>query len=69
MDNMLSWNWPNWITVVLMVALGYLVISLASQLVRGRLGLKAAHAPGGGQTRSQQNFAGIFGQTEFDMAA
>lgn len=34
---MLTWNVPNWITVILMVALGYAVVALAAQLVRGRL--------------------------------
>lgn len=28
---MLSWNIPNWITVVLMVAAGYLVFALVTQ--------------------------------------
>ena len=31
----LSWNIPNWITVVLMVALGYLVVSLVYTLIAG----------------------------------
>lgn len=32
----LAWNLPNWITVVLMVALGYLVVSLVYQLLLRR---------------------------------
>lgn len=36
---MLTWNIPNWITVILMVALGYLLLSFAAQLVKGRLGM------------------------------
>jgi hypothetical protein len=69
MDNMISWNWPNWITVVLMVALGYLVVSLVAQLVRGRLGLKGSPNAGGGQSDSQRDFAGIFGASTFARAA
>lgn len=65
---MISWNWPNWITVVLMVALGYLVLSLAAQLVGGRLGrLKrpAVAGLGGGPSQSQDEFAGIYGASMF----
>lgn len=70
MDNMISWNWPNWITVVLMVALAYLVLGFGTQLVRGRLGMKrGAPLPtgiaGNGQSQSAQNFSGVFGQSEF----
>lgn len=65
--NMITWNFPNWITVVLMVALGYLVIALAAQLVRGRLGLKAANSntPGG----TSGAFAGIFSNSMFAKVA
>lgn len=65
---MITWNFPNWITVVLMVALGYLVISLVAQLVRGRLGLKSAansNTPGG----TSGAFAGVFGASMFKKAA
>lgn len=68
MHNMLTWNWPNWITVVLMVALGYLALSLVAQLLRGRLGMKGGPTQGSGQSQSQRNFAGIYGASEFQAA-
>ncbi len=39
---LIAFNLPNWITVVLMAALGYLVLGLASQLVLSQLGSKSA---------------------------
>ena len=33
---MIAWNFPNWITVLLMAAAGYLVLALVSQLVLHR---------------------------------
>lgn len=36
-DVVLTWNWTNWITVVLMVALGFAVVRVAITLFnRGR---------------------------------
>ncbi len=67
---MIAWNWPNWITVVLMVALGYLVVSLAAQLVRGRFkrsGAGPVTGAGAGPSQSQQNFAGVYGASMFAM--
>lgn len=29
--NLLTWNLPNWLTVILMVALGYLLVALVAQ--------------------------------------
>lgn len=57
---MLTWNIPNWITVLLMVSLGYLVVSIGAQLVRSRLG-------GGGSANDNAaatplSFAGVFGK-------
>lgn len=46
----LAWNLPNWITVVLMVALGYLVFGLVTQLVMRRGG--AISMPGFGAASS-----------------
>lgn len=34
MENLISWNFPNWVTVVLMVVIGFAVLSLASSLVK-----------------------------------
>lgn len=34
----ITWNVQNWITIVLMVALGYFVVSAIAALVRSRLG-------------------------------
>ncbi len=31
---MISWNLPNWITVVLMAAAGYAVLGLLAQLLK-----------------------------------
>ena len=73
MQNMISWNFPNWITVVLMVVLGYLAVSVITQLVRGRMGLKSASSPvtgsGGGMSASQQQFAGVYGASMFAFPA
>lgn len=70
MGNMISWNWPNWITVVLMVGLGYLVLCLLSSLLGGKLGRRGnPAASGSGQSRSQRNFAGVYGQSEFALPA
>lgn len=33
----ISWNVPNWITVVLMAAAGYLVVGLVAQVVVAQL--------------------------------
>jgi hypothetical protein len=68
--NMLTWNIPNWITVVLMVGLGYLLVSLVAQLVRGRLGTKAANDDGGAAMGGTSGaFAGVFGASPFQKAA
>lgn len=40
MNNYLTWNLPNWITVVLMVSLGYLLLGVIAS------GLKAAGVGG-----------------------
>ena len=42
---MLSWNLPNWITVLLMAALGYAVLGLAAQFIR-RNGAASGQAGG-----------------------
>jgi hypothetical protein len=41
---LISWNLPNWITVMLMATAGYLVLALASQVIMNRGG----QAGGGG---------------------
>jgi hypothetical protein len=32
-ETIISWTVPNWITVVLMVALGFMVIGLAGKII------------------------------------
>lgn len=68
-SKMISWNWPNWITVVLMVAIAYVGAGLVTQLVRGRLGMKGGAGPvtgsGAGPSQSQKNFAGVYGASMF----
>ena len=39
---MISWNLPNWITVLLMAAAGYAVLGFASQILK-----QQQQAPGG----------------------
>lgn len=58
---MLSWNFPNWITVVLMVAVGYLVIGLAVQLVKSRTGGASQQRTTAGPIASISDFMGAFG--------
>jgi hypothetical protein len=38
MDNYLRWNAPNWITVTLMVAIGFVVYGFVGQAVLTALG-------------------------------
>jgi len=33
---LISWNLPNWITVVLMAAFGYALMGIAMQLLKGQ---------------------------------
>lgn len=33
---MISWNLPNWITIVIMAALGYAVLGATAQLIHRR---------------------------------
>lgn len=33
---MIAWNLPNWITVVLMAAVGYAVLTVIAQLIQRR---------------------------------
>lgn len=56
---MLSWNIPNWITVVLMVVLAYLAVSLIAQFVRRRMGANDNVPPLG--SGSISDFMGVFG--------
>lgn len=42
----LSWTIENWITVVLMAVLGYLVFALAGQFILARTGAGSAPANG-----------------------
>jgi len=32
-ENILTWNFTNWVTVVLMAAIGFAVLGLASQAI------------------------------------
>lgn len=38
MENYIAWNMPNWITIVLMAALGFMILSLASQFWKNKAG-------------------------------
>ena len=55
---LISWNIPNWITVVLMVVLAYLLVSLVTQFVRARMGDGGSAPPGSSATA---RFMGVFG--------
>lgn len=44
MENMLSWNFTNWVTVVLMVAVGFAVVHL---LMGGFKSMKGGEKVGG----------------------
>lgn len=37
-ETIITWNATNWVTVVVMVALGFMVLAVASQLIRNRIG-------------------------------
>jgi len=36
---MISWNLPNWITVMLMAAAGYAVLGMTAQLLKRNTGM------------------------------
>lgn len=36
--NLISWNLPNWLTVLLMAAAGYAVLGLLAQFLKGQAG-------------------------------
>lgn len=38
---LISWNLPNWITVVLMTAVGFLVVGTVAMLVQRQFGSQA----------------------------
>jgi hypothetical protein len=33
---LIAWNFPNWVTVLLMAAAGYVVLAFVSQMVKGQ---------------------------------
>lgn len=35
-ENIISWNPANWITVVLMVSLGYVIVGAAARIIQQR---------------------------------
>lgn len=41
-QTILTWNMTNWITVLVMVALGFFIIGLGAQVLRNRKGDQAA---------------------------
>lgn len=42
---MISWNLPNWITVVLMAAAGYLLLGIVAQLMMSQFGWGSTPTP------------------------
>lgn len=36
MEGYISWNMPNWITIVLMATLGFMILSLGAQFWHNR---------------------------------
>lgn len=64
--SMITWNFPNWITVVLMTVSAYLLVSLLAQLVKRQAGGAGPETgTGGGVSQSQANFAGVYGASMF----
>jgi hypothetical protein len=43
---LISWNLPNWITIVLMAAAGYAVLGVAAQVLQRRSGGMPSSAGG-----------------------
>jgi hypothetical protein len=67
---MIDLSVPNTISILIMAALGYGLLSIIMQLIRGRLGMKGGSAsnsntPGG----TSGAFAGVFGSSLFKQAA
>lgn len=51
-ENTLTWDIKNWVTVVLMVALGFAVLVLAAQLVKQGTGGKVNLTPSANMNNS-----------------
>lgn len=45
-ENIITWNVTNWVTIVLMAALGFMIIAVLTSVARGKMGM-AAPAPSG----------------------
>lgn len=41
-ESIISWNFTNWVTIVIMAAVGFMLAALASQLVHSAAGTKKA---------------------------
>ena len=46
-ESILTWNYTNWITVVIMAVVGFFVIGLASQIIQKTTGIKSSSFFGG----------------------
>jgi hypothetical protein len=51
-ENIITWNWVNWVTIVLMAAVGFLILAGAAQgfhaLMGTNTGTNSAQAVGAG---------------------
>lgn len=63
-ENTLTWDIKNWVTVVLMVVLGFAILVLAAQLVKQGTGGKINLTPGG-----MSNTPGVGAQAANQAAA
>lgn len=41
-ENILTWNFPNWVTIVLMAAVGFLILAALSQVFHKARGTGSA---------------------------
>jgi hypothetical protein len=46
-ENIIAWNFENWVTVVIMVALGFAIIALIAQGVKSSRAAGVAEGAGG----------------------
>lgn len=37
-ENIITWNFPNWVTVILMAGVGFFVLSLIQKAVASKMG-------------------------------
>lgn len=45
-ESIITWNVTNWITIVLMAALGFMILAVLASYLRGKIGTDSTDAAG-----------------------